>query len=136
MSIEGSKHVRASCASTGAAPAGAVLACASAEATPAGAVLARASTNQEDDRRAKRAVRFGPITDAERERAAANVASVRAKAFTPVHPSINDYKRGNADSMLGLGAGRLRDYGVDHYATQRGKTYLPVDNNAEARTWT
>merc|ERR1712086_665506 len=29
--------------------------------------------------------------------------------------------------MLGLGAGRLRIQGVDHYATQQGKSYLPVD---------
>ena len=113
LSIEGSKHVRVSRASTGSAPTGSASAC--------------ASINQEDDRRAKRAARFGPITEDERKRAAASVASVRAKAFAPVHPSINNYKQGNASSMLGLGAGRLRIQGVDHYATQQGKSYLPVD---------
>ena len=94
--------------------------------------------NQEDARRLKRAERFAGRSRMPNEiaRRPAWQTCGLSKAFAPVHPSINDYKRGNADSMLGLGAGRLRDYGVDHYATQRGKTYLPVDNNAEARTWT
>ena len=90
--------------------------------------------------KAKRAVRFAPVTDDARAEELRKVKDVRAMAFAPVvttdlpearpavHPVIvNWQKKDGPMNLLEFGGGRKRPFNVAHYVREEGGAILVLD---------